>query len=64
MLVAARLVDRARILRSGVTVAELRAARDAYAKTEKPVYGVLKALEQAIETASENESQTAAHHAG
>ncbi len=64
MLVAARLVDRARILRSGVTAAELRRALESYKSGPKPIYGVIKALEQALETASENEGQTAAHYAG
>jgi hypothetical protein len=64
MLVAARLVDRARILRSGVTASELRRALEAYKSGIKPIPGVVKALEQALETALENERQAAAHHAG
>jgi hypothetical protein len=64
MLVVARLVDRARILRSGVTAAELRRALEAYKSAGKPIHGVVKALEQALETASENEGQAASHHAG
>ena len=64
MLVAARLVDRARILRSGVTAAELRHALDAYRAQKRSIYGVVKALEQALETALENKGQAAAHHSG
>ena len=68
MLVVARLIDRARILRSGVTAIELRAALRAYLKQRKPVYSVVKALDRAIETALENEGlenegQAAAHRA-
>jgi hypothetical protein len=48
MLVVARLVDRARIRRSGVTVEQLRASLEAYRATAQPVYAVVKALEQAI----------------
>lgn len=64
MLVAARLVDRARIQQSGVSAVELRRALEAYKSGANPIYGVVKALEQALETASENEGQPAAHHAG
>jgi hypothetical protein len=63
MLVAARLVDRAGVLRSGVAAIELRRALEAYKTGAEPIHGVVKALEQALETASENESQAAAHHA-
>jgi hypothetical protein len=63
MLVVARLIDRARIQRSGVTASELRRALKAYTSGVKPIHGVVKALEQALETISENESQSAAHHA-
>jgi hypothetical protein len=55
MLVVARLIDRARILRSGVTAIELRTALRAYLKQRQPVYSVVKALDHAIETALENE---------
>jgi|HubBroStandDraft_5_1064220.scaffolds.fasta_scaffold319659_1 hypothetical protein len=48
MLVVARLVDRARIRRSGITLEQLRASLDAYRATAQPVYAVVKALEQAI----------------
>jgi len=48
MLVVARLVDRARIRRSGITVDQLRASLEAYRASSKPVYAVVKALEQAI----------------
>jgi hypothetical protein len=61
MLVVARLIDRARILRSGVIALELRAALRAYLKQREPVYSVVKALDRAIETALENEGQAAAN---
>lgn len=64
MLIAARLVDRPRILRSGVTASELRRALEAYKDGVNPNQGVVQALQQALETALENESQAAAHHAG
>jgi hypothetical protein len=48
MLVVARLVDRARIRRSSVTVERLRAALEAYRASPNPVFAVVKALEQAI----------------
>jgi hypothetical protein len=48
MLVVARLVDRARIRRSGITAEQLRASLDAYRGSANPVYAVVKALEQAI----------------
>jgi hypothetical protein len=63
MLVAARLVDRARIQRSGVGSAELRLALATYRQQTNVVQGVVKALERAIEIASENEGQAAAHGA-
>jgi hypothetical protein len=50
MLVVARLVDRARIRRSGITVERLRASLDAYRAIAQPVYAVVKALEQAVAT--------------
>jgi 60 kDa SS-A/Ro ribonucleoprotein len=55
MLVVARLIDRSRIVRSGVTAVELRAALRTYLKQREPVYSVVKALDRAIETALENE---------
>jgi hypothetical protein len=48
MLVVARLVDRARIRRSGITVDRLRTALDGYRASANPVVAVVKALEQAI----------------
>ena len=50
MLVAARLVDRNRILRSGMTAAELKRALGQYRNHPRAVYGIVKALEQAVET--------------
>ena len=60
MLVVARLVDRGRIARSGMSAAELRSALDVYqsGRTWKPVYAVVRALEQAVATL-ENEAQSA-----
>jgi hypothetical protein len=49
MLVVARIVDRSRILRSGVTTLELQRALDAY-REARPVLAVEKALEKALET--------------
>ena len=48
MLVVARLVDRARIRRSGITVEQLSASLEAYRASRNPVYAVVKALEQAV----------------
>ena len=50
MLVAARLVDRSRIARSGLSAADLRRALEQYRKHPKAVYGIVKALEQAART--------------
>lgn len=63
MLVVARLVDRTRIRRSGMRADDLRIALRTYLTgTEwKPQYAVVKALEQAVETALENEAQSAAY---
>lgn len=61
MLVVARLIDRSRIVRSGVSATEIRAVLRAYLKQHEPAYAVVKALDRAIETALENESQSAAH---
>lgn len=47
MLVVARLVDRARIRRSGISAERLRTALEAYRASARPVYAVIKALEQA-----------------
>lgn len=64
MLVVARLVDRSRIVRSGFGSTDLRRALDDYRGVTrfKPVYAVVKALEQAVETAAalENKTQPAA----
>lgn len=63
MLVVARLVDRSRIRRSGMCAEELRTALRVYLTgiDWKPQYAVVKALEKAVETASENEAQPAAN---
>jgi|SRR5579872_174235 len=50
MLVAARLVDRARILRSGLAPSDLKRALGEYRAHPKAVYAIVKALEQAVET--------------
>src|SRR5579862_709249 len=50
MLVAARLVDRARILGSGIAAADLKRILGEYCAHPKAVYGIVKALEQALET--------------
>lgn len=47
MLVAARLVDRSRIQRSGVSAVELRSALENYRRRPDAVAGIVKALEQA-----------------
>jgi hypothetical protein len=51
MLVAARIVDRSRIERSGLSVDDLRAALDWYRSHRGAVRGIVLALEQAVETA-------------
>jgi hypothetical protein len=50
MLVVAMVVDRSRIVRSGMTAAELRRALETYSSSTQwtPVYAVVKALEQAV----------------
>jgi hypothetical protein len=48
MLVVARLVDRGRIRRSGITAGQIRTTLDVYRNSARPVYAVVKALEQAI----------------
>src|SRR5262249_10884299 len=53
MLVVARIVDRSRILRSGVSAAEIEFALRSY-RRQRPVRAVVKALEQALETVVEN----------
>lgn len=53
MLVVAKLVDRSRIVRSGVTAVEIREALRVYLRQREPVYAVVKALDRAIETALE-----------
>ena len=50
MLAAALLVDRARIARSGITASELRRVLGEYRKHPGAVYGIVKALEAAVET--------------
>jgi hypothetical protein len=50
MLVAARLVDRQRIERSGLSPAALKRALGEYRSHPNAVYGIVKALEQAVET--------------
>ena len=50
MLVAARLVDRARIARSGVSAGVLKRALAEYRAHPGAVFGIVKALEQAVET--------------
>jgi hypothetical protein len=52
MLVVARLVDRSRIMRSGMGAEELRRALSVYSNATqwKPASAVVKALEQAVET--------------
>jgi hypothetical protein len=76
MLVVARLVDRRRLLNSGMTSADLRRALDDYRRAAnwKPVWAVEDALEQAIRIMrqaegphfamareSEDEAHSAAH---
>jgi hypothetical protein len=51
MLVAARLVDRSRVRRSGVAEFELRAALEVYRQRRDAVPGIVKALERAAEIA-------------
>lgn len=53
MLVAARLVDRVRIERSGVGAVELECALERYRARRDAVYGIVKALEQAWESRTE-----------
>jgi hypothetical protein len=48
MLVAARIVDRARIERSGISAAELLGALGEYRVHPKAVEGIVKALELAV----------------
>jgi hypothetical protein len=65
MLVVARIVDRTRIQRSGMTADQLRLALDAY-RCGKHNDAVVKALEQAVNTAAvseelENKSEAAAY---
>ncbi len=49
MLVAARIVDRDRIRRSGMTTGELLRALEEYRAHRWAVTGIVKALEQAVE---------------
>ena len=48
MLVAARLVDRARIRRSGFSAAEMFSALEQYRARRDAVEGIVKALERAL----------------
>lgn len=48
MLVVARLADRARFRRSGVTLDQLRAALERYRTSANPACAVVKAIEQAV----------------
>jgi hypothetical protein len=52
MLVAARIVDRNRIAKSGIGSADIRRALQKYLRTANAVPGVVKALEQALQTAT------------
>jgi hypothetical protein len=56
MLVVARLVDRARIVRSRIPVQTVQCTLEAYRVRKNPVYAVVKALERAVEIARENEA--------
>src|SRR5271154_1960461 len=64
MLVVARLVDRARIRRSGISAEVIQRRLDTYRAGKNPVHAVVKALERAVEIALENKSESAAHGAG
>ncbi|GEM_PF-5797794 len=59
MLVAARLVDRARIARSGITVNTLKRALGEYRAHPRAVFGIIKALEQALAVVRGQQSSTA-----
>jgi len=48
MLVVAKLADRARFHRSGVTVEQLRSALERYRGSANPAHAVIKAIEQAV----------------
>ena len=48
MLVAARLVDRARVRRSGMVESEMRSALEQYRARRDAVEGIVKALERAL----------------
>jgi hypothetical protein len=58
MLVVARLVDRARIRRSGITADCLRASLETYRASPNPVYAVVKALEDAVNAAETSSTQS------
>jgi len=68
MLVVARLIDRARIRRSGIPAEIIRRKLDTYRARGNSVHAVVKALERAVELALENnlenKSEAAAHGAG
>jgi hypothetical protein len=64
MLVVARLVDRSRIRRSGVSAETLQRTLDTYQRANAPVQAVIRALERAVGIASEDKREAAAHRAG
>jgi hypothetical protein len=68
MLVVARLVDRARVRRSGIPAETIQRRLDTYRTRGNAVHAVVKALERAVElaleNALENKSEAAAHRAG
>jgi hypothetical protein len=61
MLVAARIVDRTRIARSGINTGTLQQTLREYREHPKAVYGIVKALETAL--LLKNESESAAYGA-
>jgi hypothetical protein len=65
MLVVARIIDRGRIARSGLTRNQLRAALEQYRKGPewRPVTAVESALEQAMETAARGSAARAGSEA-
>jgi len=64
MLVVARLVDRARIRRSGVPAEVIQRTLASYRVSNEPVHAVIRALERAVEIALEDKREAAAHGAG
>ena len=59
MLVAARLLDRSRIQRSGVSAGELHSALENYRRRPDAVAGIVKALERAATLAVRGKSAAA-----